>query len=135
MNHHATAISWNNKGLIFTGPPGCGKSSLAYELIRQGAILVADDQVILNEKNGSWYAICPQEIKNKLYIRDTGFLHFDAQDKVIIDLIFQSDQTAFPLSQPPKLGVPVIEMDFHAPDAKQLIVNALTLFDSPPLIP
>lgn len=42
---HATAVVINGKGLLITGAPGTGKSSLALDLIARGGMLLADDQV------------------------------------------------------------------------------------------
>ncbi|MBI1273518.1 MAG: serine/threonine protein kinase [Alphaproteobacteria bacterium] len=42
---HGTCLTIDTKGVLLTGPSGIGKSDLALRLIRQGARLVADDQV------------------------------------------------------------------------------------------
>jgi hypothetical protein len=42
---HATAIRWQEHGILLRGPSGAGKSDLALRLIERGALLVADDLV------------------------------------------------------------------------------------------
>ncbi len=46
---HASAVAKGNKGLILSGPPGAGKSTLAYACVRRGFHIVADDVVYLKE--------------------------------------------------------------------------------------
>lgn len=129
MNQHATAIRFNHLGILFVGPSGCGKSTLALELIKQGGTLIADDQVLLVKNNDEWLAQCPAAIRNKLHINGTGFITLPADLKTRIDVIFQSTEPAPSLSQPPAINKPVIQMDFKAANAKQFVVNTLTLFD------
>jgi HPr kinase/phosphorylase len=126
MNQHATALQWNGKGFLFIGPPGCGKSTLALELIDQGATLIADDQVILHQDNASWTAICPPILQNKIYIRDMGIMHVPSHHSTPIDVIFQSDLPAFSLSQPPALGIPIIQLDFMNIQAVNTIQTTLS---------
>jgi len=44
---HATAVALGEAGVLLTGPAGSGKSDLALRLVDGGALLVADDQVML----------------------------------------------------------------------------------------
>lgn len=125
MNHHATAIEWQKKGILFVGPPGSGKSELAYQLMKLGALLVADDQVILTQKNNHWIATCPPSIKNKIHLHEIGILEVKAADFSIIEIIFQSDLPAFPLSRPPLLNLPVIVIDFMAENAAEQVMEHL----------
>jgi serine kinase of HPr protein (carbohydrate metabolism regulator) len=40
-----TAIAIDGRGILLTGPPGCGKSDLALRLVGRGAQLIGDDLV------------------------------------------------------------------------------------------
>ncbi len=48
---HGSAVAMGESGVIFSGPPESGKSTLAYACVRRGFRLVADDVVYL--ENGS----------------------------------------------------------------------------------
>ncbi|MFV0321181.1 MAG: HPr kinase/phosphorylase [Alphaproteobacteria bacterium] len=48
---HGTFVSYHNQGLLFLGQSGTGKSLLAYQLIADGAQLIADDIVHINTQN------------------------------------------------------------------------------------
>lgn len=79
-NIHATAIVVGKAGLLFFGPSGTGKSSLAFACLasakQQGlrAALVADDRVLLSERDGVVVAECPPSITGLIEIRGTGIL-------------------------------------------------------------
>jgi len=72
---HGNLICYHSFGILITGTPGSGKSWLSAYFVSQGADLIADDMVILYQKNG----ICHGRIANPtyrgiLYLRDTGFI-------------------------------------------------------------
>ena len=58
----ATAISYQKKAVLITGPAGVGKTTLALQLIERGAILIGDDVVNIFIKNNKLYC----ESKEKL---------------------------------------------------------------------
>lgn len=124
QNQHATALQYQGTGFLLVGPPGSGKSSLAWALIAQGAQLVADDQVLLHHdaERDQWIATCPPALSGLLYLRDGGMQQVDALSETVLHLIFQSIQPAFDLSQPPALNLPVSRIDFIAPDAAEYII-------------
>jgi hypothetical protein len=50
---HASGVVFDGKALLFAGPPGAGKSSLAAALVRAGAELLSDDVVALALSEGA----------------------------------------------------------------------------------
>ena len=79
-NIHGTAIVVGKTGLLFLGPSGVGKSSLAFACLATAkqfdlfAALIADDRVLLSEDNGTVVAECPPTIAGMIEIRGTGIL-------------------------------------------------------------
>lgn len=71
---HATSIIVNQKGVLITGKSGFGKSSLALELIEQGAFLIADDVTFLTEKDGNLYASCHEKWCGCIEVRGYGII-------------------------------------------------------------
>lgn len=75
---HGTAIRVGETGLIFVGPPGSGKSSLALQtlfsarLAGQFAALLSDDQVFLEAVNGAVVATTPPSIAGMIELRGSG---------------------------------------------------------------
>jgi hypothetical protein len=49
---HASAVAKRNRGLILSGPPCAGKSTLAYACAKRGFHIVADDVVYLRNEEG-----------------------------------------------------------------------------------
>lgn len=79
-NIHATAILVGKTGLLFLGPSGSGKSSLAFSCLAAAkplglaASLIADDRVLISEQDGSLIAECPPSIAGLMEIRYTGIV-------------------------------------------------------------
>ena len=75
---HGTAIKVGDTGLIFVGPPGSGKSSLALQTLFSARIagysadLVSDDQVFLEVVNGAVRATAPSTISGMIELRGSG---------------------------------------------------------------
>lgn len=92
MNLHATCIAINRLGVLLRGPSGSGKSDIALRLIDQStdAILVADDRVDVNARDGGLYASAPGAIAGLLEVRGVGVMRVphaaDAKLALIVDL-------------------------------------------------
>lgn len=75
---HGTAIKVGGTGLLFVGPSGSGKSSLALQtlfsarLAGHSAALVSDDQVFLEAVNGDVIATAPASISGMIELRGSG---------------------------------------------------------------
>ncbi|MBB5576863.1 MULTISPECIES: HPr kinase/phosphorylase [Rhizobium] len=79
-NVHGTAIVVGKTGLLFLGPSGSGKSSLAFACLAAAkplgfpAALVADDRVFITQRDGAVIAECPPSIAGLMEIRYTGIV-------------------------------------------------------------
>lgn len=69
---HATCVSVKGVGILLEGPSGVGKSDLALRLIDQGAILVADDQVVITRGPQDLLASPPATTAGLLEVRGLG---------------------------------------------------------------
>jgi serine kinase of HPr protein (carbohydrate metabolism regulator) len=78
MNHehpiHASCVAIDGRGVLIRGASGAGKSDLALRLIDRGAVLVADDYVLLNQGQGALIASPPATIKAKMEVRGLGII-------------------------------------------------------------
>lgn len=71
---NATCVAIEGRGLLIEGPPGSGKSSLALALIDRGAVLVGDDGMVVEAREGRIWASPPPTIAGKLEIREIGIV-------------------------------------------------------------
>ena len=72
---HGTAVAYEGKALVIIGPSGSGKSGLALQLMAYGAMLIADDQVILSTMKNELIASCPRSISGLIEARYVGVLN------------------------------------------------------------
>lgn len=75
---HGTCLEIFGVGVLLLGAPGAGKSDLALRLIEPAgtmrALLVADDQVMLDEVGGALRARAPETIAGRLEVRGVGIV-------------------------------------------------------------
>jgi len=97
---HATCVSVDGQGVLLRGLSGSGKSDLALRLIDQGAMLVADDRVNLDIKDGHIIASAPPEIADLFEVRGVGILRLASLDTVavrlVVDLVDTDDVPRLP---------------------------------------
>lgn len=88
---HATCVGIGGRGVLIAGPSGSGKSDLALRLIDRGAMLVADDQVILTAIDSRLLAAVPQTIAGKIEARGIGIVEMVHQSPMpvwlLVDLV------------------------------------------------
>lgn len=86
---HASAVAFENRGLLILGPSGSGKSSLAIELMALGATLIADDGVVLTPQDGALKISAPNQTAGMVEARGIGLLKADAGTawaRAVVDL-------------------------------------------------
>ncbi len=94
-NVHGTAIVVGERGLIFLGPSGIGKSMMAFNCLtiarRAGAFstLISDDQVFLDQKDDRIVAACPPSITGLMELRGSGIVRMDHVQSAPLDLAVQ----------------------------------------------
>ena len=113
---HASAVSVDGKGCLILGKPGSGKSTLALGLIALGALLIADDQVILTSHGGQLHLSAPSAMHGVIEARGVGLIRLDGASQqvlsdadVICRLVVDLDQRAERLPRPADrdlLGIP-----------------------------
>lgn len=92
VNIHATAIVVGQRGLLFTGPSGSGKSMLAFACMvaarRAGApaALIADDQVFVSCCGDRIVARRPDTIAGLIELRGSGIVEVESVPEAALDL-------------------------------------------------
>jgi len=90
---HATSIVVGQTGVLFLGPSGSGKSSVAFACLNSAAgrgwnaALVADDRTILTTKAGRCIASCPEPIQGILELRGTGIIALPRLNRAVVHLV------------------------------------------------
>lgn len=74
----ATAVAIDGRAILIEGPPGCGKTSLALQLIDRGAVLIGDDGVALSDLDGTLIASPPAATQSLIEIRNVGIVSLPA---------------------------------------------------------
>lgn len=119
---HATCVSVDGRGVILRGPSGSGKSDLAFRLIDQGGILVADDRVDIEVQNGSVIARPPLNIAGQIEVRGVGIMRLTYLEEtrldLIVDLVERDEVLRLPEGTPASLlGINFKHLCLHAFDA------------------
>jgi serine kinase of HPr protein (carbohydrate metabolism regulator) len=92
---HGTAIKVGETGLLFVGPSGSGKSSLALQTLFSArlagyfAALVSDDQVFLEAVNGEIHATAPPSIAGMIELRGSGIGRVKSVPDAILHHVIQ----------------------------------------------
>lgn len=71
---HGTAIVIGDSAVLIVGASGAGKSDLALRLIDRGAMLVADDAVIVMSEGARAMVRAPERIVGRMEVRGIGLV-------------------------------------------------------------
>lgn len=90
----ATCVAIGGRGLMIEGTPGSGKSSLALALIDRGAVLVGDDSVLLEVREGQLLAHPHRATAGLMEVRGLGLLRFATCAAVPVALLLRLEESA-----------------------------------------
>lgn len=97
---HATAVCVGDTGVLILGPPGSGKTDLALRLMDDGAVLVADDQIIIERQEAKLMAMCPATIAGLMEIKGIGIVSVahrpQAEIHVVVELVTEEEAVPEP---------------------------------------
>lgn len=120
---HASFVLWRNKGILFSGKSGSGKSELALKFIEnKNAVLVADDVVALKTRQNKLWGYAPENIRGLLEIRNVGISRYEFAAEAEVSLLVNLVQYKENLERLPKnkteniLGVEIPAIDLYAND-------------------
>ena len=120
---HASFVLLRNKGILFRGKSGSGKSELALKFIEnKNAVLVADDVVALKTRQNKLWGYAPENIRGLLEIRNVGISRYEFAAEAEVSLLVNLVQYKENLERLPKnkteniLGVEIPAIDLYAED-------------------
>ncbi len=129
---HGTCVAIDGAGVLLRGPPGSGKSDLALRLIDSGAVLVADDQVVLARADGEIRADAPDALRNRLEVRGIGIIGVRTEPApvaLLVDLVPPEQVTRLPereVELVEGIALPVLAMTPFEASAPAKLRRALT---------
>jgi len=88
---HGTVVALDGLGVLLRGASGAGKSDLALRLMAEGAMLVADDRVVLDAADGRVRASAPSSLAGLIELRGVGIVRrpflASAPLALVVDLV------------------------------------------------
>ncbi len=126
MHLHASCVARDGSAVLLTGPAGAGKSDLALRLIDRGFVLVADDQVIVEDG----CARAPEALAGLIELRGLGLLRVPYVGGVLLRLRVRLGEQPnggerLPLPASDALGLPLITVSARAASAAIVVERAL----------
>jgi len=134
---HATLVEIEGKGVLISGKSQSGKSDLALRLIsRYNAVLVADDMVVLENKEGKIIGSAPDNLAGLLEIRGIGIIKYPYKQQTEVFMNMQLTDERTQVARMPKickaniLGLEIAQIDLYAKEdsAPDKVMAALDVF-------
>jgi serine kinase of HPr protein (carbohydrate metabolism regulator) len=91
---HATTLDIAGLGVLILGASGAGKSDLALRMIADGALLVADDQTLVDVRGDGLWASAPEKIAGLIESRGVGIVSVATKRATRLALAVQLTATA-----------------------------------------
>jgi HPr kinase/phosphorylase len=132
---HATTVDIAGCGVLIFGEPGAGKSDLALRLIADGALLVADDQTLVEIVDGRYRATAPATIVGLIEVRGIGIAGAPVKRatalRLAVSLVAAApermpESRTWSLPGSPNPGIPLIELNAFEVSAREKVRRALT---------
>jgi len=131
---HASCVAIRGRGVLLTGPSGAGKSDLALRLIDRGAVLVGDDGVVIEARDGRLHARPGPNIEGQMEVRGLGILALPWEEAPLA-LAIALDQPMprmpdelLPVRLIEGLTLPMIALDPFETSAPVKVEKALSLY-------
>lgn len=127
---HGTCVCWQQRGVLLEGPAGSGKSDLALRLVDDGALLVADDLVLLERRDERLVARAAG-LPGHLAIRGQGIYLVPAAAETTLELAVRLAHGQGPRLPPAasrrllQIELPLVELDPSSASAAARIRLAL----------
>jgi len=144
---HASSVAWRMPddsilSILLRAKAGGGKSDLSFRLIEDlGALLIADDQVVLENRNGNIITSCEESIKGLLELRGVGLLKYSAVNyaklALVVDLVNIDKMPRMPEWKKEKiLDVSIARLELNAFEASSAhkIYKAIQVIYNPDIL-
>ena len=121
---HGSCAARSGHAVLILGASGAGKSDLALRLLGRGFVLVADDQVVVQDGRASPHP----SLAGLLEVRGIGIVRLPYQERVPLALVVALGDPADRLPAPALhqgLGLPTIRLDPSIPSAVDRVMLAL----------
>jgi serine kinase of HPr protein (carbohydrate metabolism regulator) len=132
---HASCVAIGGRGILLTGASGSGKSDLALRLIDRGAVLVGDDGIVVQARNGRLHARAGPNIEGQIEVRGLGILAVPASGEAPLALAIALDQPVqrmpdetLPVRVIEGLTLPLLALNAFEPSAPVKVEKALFLY-------
>jgi len=90
----ASCVAIGDRALMILGAPGTGKSSLALALIDRGAVLIGDDSLILDDRDGRLIASPHPNTRGLIEVRNVGLITMPVCSEAPVALVLRLDEAA-----------------------------------------